>query len=174
MLTAAKRSMPSILAISFVPWTATPPLLWSTKSAPPRSVTRSCYLSKNSCPSTHKWKRKRNKAATRISLSAWSCTIRMKMAPCCWLNFNTLSSLWVCSNWINVLLILAILRLYRTVVSSLARTIAYDLVLKRYILWIIGENLTNEQVDEVFKDCMGEEDDDGNIKYARKYFCEGE
>lgn len=36
----------------------------------------------------------------------------------------------------------------------------------------LGENLTNEQVDEVFKDCMGEEDDDGNIKYARKYSIE--
>lgn len=32
-----------------------------------------------------------------------------------------------------------------------------------------GENLETEQVEAVFKDCMGEEDDDGNIKYARKY-----
>lgn len=32
----------------------------------------------------------------------------------------------------------------------------------------IGEVLTEEQVTEVFKDCMGAEDEDGNIKYARK------
>lgn len=33
----------------------------------------------------------------------------------------------------------------------------------------IGEQLDNEQVEAVFKDCMGEEDDEGQIKYARKY-----
>lgn len=33
-----------------------------------------------------------------------------------------------------------------------------------------GEALDNEQVETCFKDCMGEEDDDGNIKYARKFF----
>jgi len=35
-----------------------------------------------------------------------------------------------------------------------------------HTLLALGENLTDEQVTEVFKDCMGEEDEDGNIKYA--------
>jgi len=35
-----------------------------------------------------------------------------------------------------------------------------------HTLLALGENLTEEQVVEVFKDCMGEEDDEGNIKYA--------
>lgn len=38
-----------------------------------------------------------------------------------------------------------------------------------HALLALGENLTQEQVTEVFKDCMGEENDDGEIKYARKY-----
>lgn len=33
----------------------------------------------------------------------------------------------------------------------------------------LGETLTQEQVDEVFKDCLGEENDEGEIKYARKW-----
>lgn len=50
----------------------------------------------------------------------------------------------------------------------------FDLIQNKWLMFIYisqssGENLTNEQVDEVFKDCMGEEDEDGNIKYARKY-----
>lgn len=39
-----------------------------------------------------------------------------------------------------------------------------------FFFCISGEALEPEQVDAVFKDCMGEEDEDGNIKYARKYF----
>jgi len=35
-----------------------------------------------------------------------------------------------------------------------------------HALLALGEQLENEQVEAVFKDCMGEEDDDGNIKYA--------
>lgn len=38
-----------------------------------------------------------------------------------------------------------------------------------HALLALGETLTQEQIDEVFKDCMGEENDDGEIKYARKY-----
>lgn len=33
----------------------------------------------------------------------------------------------------------------------------------------IGESLTQEQVDELFADCMGEENDDGEIEYIRKF-----
>lgn len=36
-------------------------------------------------------------------------------------------------------------------------------------LLALGEKLTEAQVDEVFEDHMGEEDDDGNIEYVRKY-----
>jgi Ca2+-binding EF-hand superfamily protein len=35
-----------------------------------------------------------------------------------------------------------------------------------HTLLALGEVLTEEQVTEVFKDCMGAEDEDGNIKYA--------
>lgn len=36
----------------------------------------------------------------------------------------------------------------------------------------LGERLEPEQVDALFKDCMGEENDDGEIQYAREYmFC---
>jgi myosin light chain 6 len=35
-----------------------------------------------------------------------------------------------------------------------------------HTLLALGEALTEEQVSEVFKDCMGAEDEDGNIKYA--------
>lgn len=35
-----------------------------------------------------------------------------------------------------------------------------------HALLSLGENLNDEQVNEVFKDCMGAEDDEGNIKYA--------
>lgn len=35
-----------------------------------------------------------------------------------------------------------------------------------HTLLALGEVLTEEQVSEVFKDCMGAEDDEGNIKYA--------
>lgn len=37
-------------------------------------------------------------------------------------------------------------------------------------LYRLGEALDAEQVEQVFKDCMGEENDDGEIQYARKYF----
>lgn len=33
----------------------------------------------------------------------------------------------------------------------------------------LGEPLDNEQVETVFKDCMPEENDDGEIQYAREY-----
>jgi len=36
-----------------------------------------------------------------------------------------------------------------------------------HALLALGENLDNEQVEAVFKDCMGEENDDGEIKYAQ-------
>lgn len=36
----------------------------------------------------------------------------------------------------------------------------------------LGEPLDHEQVDEVFKDCMPEENDDGEILYTREYFVE--
>jgi Ca2+-binding EF-hand superfamily protein len=36
----------------------------------------------------------------------------------------------------------------------------------QHALLALGENLTDDQVNEVFKDCMGEENDDGEIKYA--------
>lgn len=32
--------------------------------------------------------------------------------------------------------------------------------------------MDNDQVDEVFKDCMPEENDDGEILYTREYFVE--
>lgn len=32
-----------------------------------------------------------------------------------------------------------------------------------------GENLENEQVEAVFKDCMPEENEDGEIQYAREF-----
>jgi Ca2+-binding EF-hand superfamily protein len=35
-----------------------------------------------------------------------------------------------------------------------------------HALLALGETLDNEQVDAVFKDCMGEENDDGEIQYA--------
>jgi len=35
-----------------------------------------------------------------------------------------------------------------------------------HTLLALGEVLTEDQVVEVFKDCMGAEDDEGNIKYA--------
>lgn len=34
---------------------------------------------------------------------------------------------------------------------------------------MIGEKLEDAQVDELVKDCMDPEDDDGMIPYARKY-----
>lgn len=34
----------------------------------------------------------------------------------------------------------------------------------------LGETLTADQVDTVFKDCLGEENEDGEIKYARECF----
>lgn len=37
------------------------------------------------------------------------------------------------------------------------------------LIKILGENLDNDQVEAVFKDCMGEENDDGEIQYAREY-----
>lgn len=38
-----------------------------------------------------------------------------------------------------------------------------------YLTLFTGEALENEQVEAVFKDCMPEENEDGEIKYARKY-----
>jgi len=35
-----------------------------------------------------------------------------------------------------------------------------------HALLALGETLENEQVDSVFKDCMGEENDDGEVQYA--------
>lgn len=34
----------------------------------------------------------------------------------------------------------------------------------------IGERLSDPEVEEVLKDCMDPEDDDGFIPYARKYW----
>lgn len=42
------------------------------------------------------------------------------------------------------------------------------MTLNYFAFGISGETLDNEQVETVFKDCMPEEDDDGNIKYGRK------
>lgn len=38
------------------------------------------------------------------------------------------------------------------------------------LLLFPGEKLDDKEVDEVVKDCMDAEDDDGMIPYARKYF----
>lgn len=38
------------------------------------------------------------------------------------------------------------------------------------ISYLPGEKLDDEEVQEVFKDCMDAEDDDGQIPYAREYF----
>ncbi|KAJ6637293.1 Myosin light chain alkali [Pseudolycoriella hygida] len=40
-----------------------------------------------------------------------------------------------------------------------------------HTLLALGEALADEQVNEVFKDCMGEEDEEGNIKYAPNVTC---
>lgn len=37
------------------------------------------------------------------------------------------------------------------------------------IAFVIGERLSDAECDEVIKDCMDPEDDDGFIPYARKY-----
>lgn len=42
-------------------------------------------------------------------------------------------------------------------------------LLKKIFISITGEKLTNDQVDELFDDCLDEEDDDGMIPYDRKY-----
>lgn len=34
---------------------------------------------------------------------------------------------------------------------------------------LLGENLEDEQVEELFADCMDPEDDDGMIPYSRKF-----
>lgn len=36
--------------------------------------------------------------------------------------------------------------------------------------FILGEALTDEQVEELFADCMDPEDDEGMIPYSRKYY----
>lgn len=41
--------------------------------------------------------------------------------------------------------------------------------LNRTIYPIKGEALTQEQVDTLYAECMGEENDDGEIEYTRKY-----
>lgn len=38
-----------------------------------------------------------------------------------------------------------------------------------YALSALGEPLSQDQIDEVMADCMGEENDDGEVVYARKY-----
>lgn len=38
------------------------------------------------------------------------------------------------------------------------------------IAFVIGERLSDVECDEVIKDCMDQEDDDGFIPYARKYW----
>lgn len=35
--------------------------------------------------------------------------------------------------------------------------------------WIIGEKLTEDQVDDLFQDCMPEEDEDGFVDYDSMY-----
>lgn len=40
-----------------------------------------------------------------------------------------------------------------------------------YALSALGEALSQEQIDEVMADCMGEENDEGEVVYARKYSC---
>lgn len=37
-------------------------------------------------------------------------------------------------------------------------------------IFALGERLTDDEADAIFKDCLGPEDDDGFIQYARKYF----
>lgn len=42
-------------------------------------------------------------------------------------------------------------------------------------LLALGEKLADEEVAQVFKDCMGEEDEDGQIQYAPflRKMCDG-
>jgi hypothetical protein len=45
-----------------------------------------------------------------------------------------------------------------------------DFLCKQSLLFLpIGEKLEDDEVNQVFTDCMEPEDDDGNILYARKY-----
>lgn len=92
---AATALMPSISETLCVPSTWTQ--LWnsSAKWVEPRNAVRSELSSTNSSPSTPRSRRRRTWDATRISLNVWSCTTRKKTAPCCWLNCNTVYSLWV-------------------------------------------------------------------------------
>ncbi|KAF2887796.1 hypothetical protein ILUMI_18377, partial [Ignelater luminosus] len=39
-----------------------------------------------------------------------------------------------------------------------------------HALLSLGEKLTEPEVDVLFRDCMGEEDDEGQIDYIRKYY----
>lgn len=39
----------------------------------------------------------------------------------------------------------------------------------RSSVFVSGEKLTEAQVDEVYEDCMPEEDDEGQIEYERKF-----
>lgn len=40
---------------------------------------------------------------------------------------------------------------------------------KNLCCFVLGEKLTEDQVDELFEDCLDEEDDDGQIPYIRKF-----
>ena len=90
---------------------------------------------------------------TRTSSSASSCTTRPRTAPCSELSSHTLSSHWV--RWLLLLL------------QSVAMATGTDL--QRCPVPFTGERLTDAEVDEVLKDCLDPEDDEGMIPYVREY-----
>lgn len=150
------RSMPMILATFCEHSIATQHWLWSKSWAAPKSAMKNFCHSMNSCQSSLKWKKTKNKVATKISLNVLNCTTKMKMVQCCSLNWTTLCLLSVSSH-INFI----------THNHTPSKTTMINRI--KWLLWFrSGEPLDNEQVETLFKDCMGEENDDGEIKYGRK------
>lgn len=97
MLMVPTRLMPLILAMYCEHSTPTQLWLISRNWAAQRNVVKNCCHLKNSCQSTLKWKRTKNKVATKISLNVSNCTTKMRTVWCCSLNWTTLCSLWVSS-----------------------------------------------------------------------------
>lgn len=88
-------SMPSIWAMHCVHLTWTQLLHLLRKWAAPRRGAKRNWNLMNSFQSSHKSKKKRKWAATKISLSVWNCTTKMRTVWCFSLNWTTLSSPWV-------------------------------------------------------------------------------
>lgn len=96
--------------------------------------------------------RTRTKECTKISSSVWNCTTKPKTVT------------WSAANWLTFFC----LSVSKTPTTKIQFFNNLSLCVCHSSIGVSGEKLSDQELDEVVKDCLDPEDEDGMIPYVRK------